>query len=408
MSRSSVQCFERERLSQVLAVRRLSQMQLASMVGVSPSTVSKWRSGRQAPEGNALERLAHVVNVAPEWFTRAPSAKLSTPLFRSNLSAHAAARAMLNARLEWAQEIALMFSEFVDYPALHLPVRSYTEPEEIAPDEIESAACECRDLWRIGQAAIPDLALAIEGAGVILIREITGVAQIEGLSAWSEALGQPFIFLSADKDNGYRSRFDLAHELGHLILHRSMTRSAERDRHKQLEKQAHYFAGAFLLPAQTLANEVRIPVTLDDLLLLKRRWGVPVGALIKRLRALEILDEAAEQTLFKRRSVRWGAKSEPGDGDRLPEQPRLLRRTLDLLVEENILPLNSIPRQIGLSVRDIEMLAGLPEGYFQGAPEVVSLARLRSARGASNTQVAAKSTGVLMPFRFRQGTPSKI
>src|SRR5260363_326924 len=48
------------------------------------------------------------------------------------------------------------------------------------------------------------------------------------------------------------------------------------------------------------------------------------------------------------RSVRWGAKSEPGDGDRLPEQPRLLRRTLDLLVEENILPLNSIPRQIGL------------------------------------------------------------
>src|SRR5260363_241383 len=57
---------------------------------------------------------------------------------------------------------------------------------------------------------------------------------------------------------------------------------------------------------------------------------------------------------------------------------------------------------------DIEMLAGLPEGYFQGAPEVVSLARLRSARGASNTQVAAKSTGVLMPFRFRQGTPSKI
>src|SRR5260364_387755 len=50
-----------------------------------------------------------------------------------------------------------------------------------ARDEIESAACECRDLWRIGQAAIPDLALAIEGAGVILIREITGVAQIEGL-----------------------------------------------------------------------------------------------------------------------------------------------------------------------------------------------------------------------------------
>src|SRR5260364_248290 len=38
----------------------------------------------------------------------------------------------------------------------------------------------------------------------------------------------------------------------------------------------------------------------------KRRWGVPVGALIKRLRALEIRDEAAEQTLVKLSSVRWG------------------------------------------------------------------------------------------------------
>ncbi len=399
MSRSRVQCFEPERLSQMLAARRLSQVQLASMVGVSPSTVSKWHSGYQAPKGNALERLARIVNVAPEWFTRAPCAKLSAPLFRRNVSAHRAACAMLNARLEWAQDIALMFSEFVDYPALNLPVKSFTEPEEITPDEIESAACECRDLWRIGQAAIPDLALAIEGAGVILIREVTGVAQIEGLSAWSEVLSQPLIFLSADKDNGYRSRFDLAHELGHLILHRSIPRPTERGRHEQLEKQAHRFAGAFLLPARTFASEVRIPVTLDDLLLLKRRWGVSVAAIIKRLRALEILDEAAEQALFKRRSIRWGAQSEPGDGDRLPEQPRLLRRTIKLLVEENILPLDSIPRQIGLSARDIEMLAGLPEGYFQSTPKVVPLARLRPAPSHSNAQ-AATELGDLVPFRF--------
>jgi Zn-dependent peptidase ImmA (M78 family)/DNA-binding XRE family transcriptional regulator len=399
MSRGGIQGFECERLSQILSARRLSQAQLASLVGVSPATVSKWRAGNQAPERDTLERLAGVVNVTPEWFTRTPSSKVSLPLFRSNASAHVAARAMLEARMEWAQDVALALSEFVDYPALNLPARTFKEPDEVTSDEIELAASDCRDLWRIGRTAVPDLALAIEGAGTILIREETGISQIEGLSAWSGALGRPLVLLSADKDNGYRSRFDLAHELGHLILHRHIPRPTERERHKQLEQQAHRFAGAFLLPAETFASEVHTPVTLDDLLLLKRRWGVSVAAIVMRLRALKILDEEAAQSLFKRRSARWGAKSEPGDGDRAPEQPRLLRRTIDLLVEENVMPLESIPRHIGLAAHDIEMLVGLPEKYFQGKPKVVQLARLRSLPNNSTEPMAAEGNTVL-PFRF--------
>lgn len=398
MSRSGIQGFESERLRQVLAARRLNQAQLASLVGVSPATISKWRSGKQAPEREALERLASVVNVTPEWFTRPPSTKVMLPLFRSNASAHVAARAMLEARVEWAQDVALMLEEFVDYPILNLPTRQFRNPDEITPDEIEAAASECRDLWRLGRMAVQDLALAVEGAGVIIIREETGISQIEGLSAWSEGLGRPIILLSADKDNGYRSRFDLAHELGHLILHRNISMPTKRDRHKQLEQQAHRFAGAFLLPAETFANEVCTPATLDDLLLLKRRWGVSVAAIIMRLHALSILDEEGVQLLFKRRSARWGAKSEPGDGDRPPEKPRLLHRTIDLLVEENVMPLDTIPRHIGLAAHDIEMLTGLPDGYFQGRSKVVHLSRLRSASSSAADPSASKG-GTVVPFK---------
>lgn len=397
MSRGGVQGFQCDRLSQMLAARRLTQAQLASLVGVSPATVSKWRAGTQAPEREALDRLAGVVNVTPEWFTRPPAEKVSLPLFRSNASAHVTARAMLEARMEWAQDIVLALTEFVDFPALNLPSRNFTDPEQITHEEIELAAAECRDLWRLGRSAVQDLALAIEGAGVVLIREETGIAQIEGLSAWSAVLGRPLVLLSADKDNGYRSRFDLAHELGHLILHRHIARPTDRERHKELEQQAHRFAGAFLLPAETFASEVRMPVTLDDLLLMKRRWGVSVGAILMRLRALKLLDDDGAQALFKRRSARWGAKTEPGDGDRAPERPRLLRRTIDLLVDENVMPLEAIPRHLGLASHDIEMLAGLPEGYFQGRGNVVQLARIRQSADAPASSASAPST--VLPFR---------
>lgn len=398
MSRGGIQGFQQDRLSQVLAARRLTQVQLAALVGVSPATVSKWRAGSQAPEREALERLAGVVNVTPEWFTRTPAEKISLPLFRSNASAHVAARAMLEARLEWAQDVAVALMEFVDYPELNLPKRDFVDPEEITAEDIEQAASECRDMWRLGRVAVQDLALAVEGAGIILVREETGIAQIEGLSAWSEMLGRPLILLSADKDNGYRSRFDLAHELGHLILHRNILRTTDNDRHKLMEKQAHHFAGSFLLPAESFAADIRMPVTLDDLLLLKRRWGVSVAAITMRLHALDLIDDDGKLSLFKRRSARWGGKSEPGDGDRKPEQPRLLRRTIDLLVDENVMPLDAIPRHIGLSDMDVEMLAGLPEGYFQGKNNVVQLARLRVAP-TDTVLDRVLSSPVVLPFR---------
>ena len=75
---------------------------------------------------------------------------------------------------------------------------------------------------------------------------------------------------------------------------------------------------------------------------------------------------------------------------------------IDLLVEENVMPLDAIPRHIGLAAFDIEMLAGLPEGYFQGKSNVVQFARLRTVQTNTEERVGKDSTGVL-PFR----TPHK-
>jgi hypothetical protein len=141
-------------------------------------------------------------------------------------------------------------------------------------------------------------------------------------------------------------------------------------------------------------------VTLDDLLLLKRRWGVSVAAIVMRLKALNIIDDDGAQLLFKRRSARWGAKSEPNDSDRQPEKPRLLGRTIDLLVQQNVMPLDAIPRHLGLSVRDLEMLIGLPEGYFLGKDNVVQLVQLRQTAVPSSPRPES-TTSKILPFRSK-------
>lgn len=175
-------------------------------------------------------------------------------------------------------------------------------------------------------------------------------------------MNRPLVLLCADKGNGFRGRFDAAHELGHLVLHSYIEAPNDSATHKLVEQQAHRFAGAFLLPAKSFVAEVAVPVTLQGLLMLKPRWGVSVAAMIMRLVALKLLGESDYLRLIKLRSAKWGNKQEPLDDERAPEEPRLLRRTADLLHEAGVVRREALTGFTGLSGRDLEGLLGLPWG----------------------------------------------
>ncbi|MGG2399954.1 XRE family transcriptional regulator [Pseudomonas sp. SH1-B] len=374
----TISTFQPSRLEQALAARGLSAVELAARVGVTSTTISRWRNSAQVPSGDLLFRLAEELRVSPEWLTRQSVAGPARPYYRGSIAQMKADRALLCARVEWLAEVAAQLESYVDYPAVNVPRMPFKKASEISDADIENAAEECRRAWGLKDGPISDAVLLLENAGVIVAREETGTARIEGLSTWTSS-GRPLVFLCADKGNGFRGRFDAAHELGHLVLHSYIEAPNDSATHKLIEQQAHRFAGAFLLPARSFVAEVAVPVTLQGLLMLKVRWGVSVAAMIMRLVALNLLNESDYLRLIKLRSAKWGNKQEPLDDERAPEEPRLLRRTVDLLHEAGIVRREALPAFMGLSGRDLEGLLGLPWGVLtRPAAEVLEISGVTS------------------------------
>ena len=97
---------------------------------------------------------------------------------------------------------------------------------------------------------------------------------MDGYSGFEAGSGTPNVIIAYDKGSAVRTRFDLAHELGHMVLHRGLGPNvvANPANNRVIESQANAFAGEFLLPSESVARDLGV-ISLDALKGLKRWWG---------------------------------------------------------------------------------------------------------------------------------------
>lgn len=400
--RTGVKGFQGSRLMQARTARAMTQTALSVASGVSCASISKWEHGDQLPEFGALERVADALSLPSSWFLQPlPDYGSATYFFRSNVSLAATGRAVAQTRLEWLHEVSLALQEWIDWPVLALPDRLSREQAFAMTDaDIEKLAMQCRVQWGLSAGPIDDVLRVMEGAGVIVTREALGFLKMDGVSRWFEGENRPYVFISADKASAVRNRFDAAHELGHILMHSKLTKEDESTHHNELERQAHLFASAFLLPAESVADVLTHP-TLDTLLTLKKRWKVSVGALIMRAKGLELIDEAYATRLWKNYSARGWRKGEPLDDFFIAEPPRLMPRAIRMLLEEGGFNKERLIEELGFTADDIDRLCSLPEGYMSS--KLAKVTHLNSP--AFRTSSAPKSTepaGKVVSFPFKQ------
>jgi Zn-dependent peptidase ImmA (M78 family)/DNA-binding XRE family transcriptional regulator len=401
-----VQTFSGERLKEARLARGLTKKSLADMIGISGTAITRYEDGIDKPQREKLSALADKLSFPPEFFVNAewPEA-LDLVFWRSRSSETKSAREMTEQRMKWLCELFAFLEDDVDFPKMDLP--DIEVPEDfrlITPEVIERVAEEVRSYWGFRNQPIPDIALALENSGIPVVNLTIESDKQDGFCFFSNKLGRSFVGINVYNVSACRARFDACHELGHILLHRRVTPQQARDVvfHKIIEQQAHRFAGALLFPRKSFLAEVGMP-SLDYFCALKKRWGISIAAMIFRARNLDLIDDYEKAALYQNMTRRrWrGPLREPfDDPSEMPvERPRMLRRGVEAILDGNVLSRSVMKSALGLPQREIEQIAGLPDGYLNES-SIIELAILKRDRSLKAVDL---ESGNVLEFPRRKG-----
>jgi hypothetical protein len=98
----------------------------------------------------------------------------------------------------------------------------------------------------------------------------------------------------------------------------------------------------------------------------KDRWKVSIGMMIVRCEHIGLINQDQAKRLWINYNRRGWRGDEPLDSVLTQEEPRILRRSIEALVNEGIKTKEQIIEDLSLPAREIEDLCALPVGYLSG------------------------------------------
>jgi Zn-dependent peptidase ImmA (M78 family)/transcriptional regulator with XRE-family HTH domain len=390
------------RLVEARLERGIPVRALAERVEVSGPAIYSYEKGASSPRPDVVRRLCEALDVPEHYFLMpVEEAPGSAIFYRAQRSTSVAACNAAEAKLSWLHRLGTIVGQHVTLPKMNLPDFPIPdEPLSMSDAQVEDLAVETRRFWGLGLGPISNVVALLEKQGVLLARAQVDADALDGLSQFfpDHAAG----LLSANKESGPRSRFDAAHELGHLVMHRNVDQASlnKASEWRAYENQAHRFAAAFLFPPEAFRSEVKA-FNLDGFFEVKMRWKVSVRMMMMQAQRLGFLGEEAMTRLHINYGRRGYKRAEPLDDQLPPEQPRLLRRAVELWVAER--GHEEVCAQLPFAVRDVVTLTGVPRGVLTG--ETAQVLRLVPATAAGAEGVGPQDLpaggGSVTPLRPR-------
>lgn len=321
--------------------RGLSKKELAELTNLTPQSISNFESEviNEIPSEKTLENIAKVLEFPLSFFCKDSVDFISaeSASFRALSKMTASQRDSALASGVLAFEVNNWIEQYFQLPKHNLPDLRNQTPE--------SAAIYLRQLWFLGEKPINNMIHLLESKGIRIFFIAEDYKNVDAFSIWDN--GTPFVLLNTFKSSE-RSRFDAAHELGHLVLHKHGI-----PRSKQAEQEANHFASAFLMPkASMIAQAPNLP-TLNNLVKIKHYWLVSLSAVVYRLKALNLISEWQHRTLVIDINKNGYNKNEPFPIKK--ETSQIFAKVFGSLKNDNISK-SKIANELGISVNDLQKL----------------------------------------------------
>jgi Zn-dependent peptidase ImmA (M78 family) len=243
-------------------------------------------------------------------------------------------------------------------------------PTQESAQDPEAAAEALRSYWGLGELPVKNMVTLLESKGIRIYSLAIDAKEVDAFSMWYG--GKPFVFLNTFK-SAEHCRFDAAHELGHLVLHRHGQAHGP-----ELEREANAFASAFLMPRKSVLCNGPKSATLPGIVQHKKYWAVSVAALNYRLHALGMTSDWTYRTLCIQLAEAGYRTQEPNGC--IHEKSIVLEKVFSALREEGITKA-AVADELLIPAEEINALTfGLMLNVLKGGLGVGG-ARVRNAPG---------------------------
>lgn len=345
--------------------------ELSAQVRVSVQSLSNYENERQKPAIQVVNNLAEALNFPASFFS-APDIDL---LQADSVSFRA--RSKLPARKrDVALSVGRLAIEFHDWVDLRFNLPQPDLPSFSKPDP-ETAANMVRSRWGLGNSPILNMIHLLESHGIRVFSIAPEFPEVDAFSVFHEDI--PFVFLNTMK-TAERSRFDAAHELGHLVLHGQGCDLVKFT----AEQEANDFASAFLMPRDSVIAHMPSSPLIDQIIYGKRIWNISALALTYRLHDIGMLSDWHYRTACMELGQRGYRSNEPTTSAR--ETSQLLDKVFRLLRRRGI-GRTDIASQLHLLTDDLnDFIFGLAMTALDGSK---SQSRLRLTPQQENSEAVS-------------------
>lgn len=352
------------RIKESRLFRDLSQQELADELDVTKQAISQYENGVLTPKAETLYRLAEVLEFPLAYFSKPYAEEIITPIFfRKRKTSKKKNVIVFETYINWMVEVYSYLKEY-----LHLPKLNLIQKDNVyySDSEIEKIATELRRSWGLGNGPISNLTLLMENNGFVISQTGLDPQKVDACSVFftSAKSGKcPMIFLTSST-SAVRARRDLAHELGHQVLHSWMGKEDFEENADIIEKEAETFASYFLMPRDSMERESFSIDSLNSLLLMKKRWGVSAQSLLYHLHNLRLINDVKFERFQKSIYCKGWRKQEPFDDEIVQEKPNLIKDAIDMLIDNKVKTATDIIDDLSFPARDIAALCGVKAAYF--------------------------------------------